>query len=191
MPTGNAASLSTADYAAALTSELVRLVDPGHRAPPDLAARLGPPAELARLVAELLPRRSPWADAVGSVYTSAQVARLLGCSRQAVADRVQRHTLLALHTSDGRLAYPTFQFDGRRVVDGLADVLAVVFGSGPRVGSSPDADGEPVDDWTLASWLTAPLPSLGQRSVMDVLRDQGPTEQVLAQTRAASARWAR
>lgn len=165
-----------AGYVDALMSELERLIEGDPGVPSDLEERLGPPDEVAQRIYDLLPRRSPWADVVGPVYRTGQVEELLGCSRQAVADRVKRRTLLALQTRDRQLVYPAFQFTGNRVVDGLSAVLKVV--------------GDSVDDWTLASWLRAPQPSLGT-DVITTLARSGATPEVISVTRAAAERWSR
>jgi hypothetical protein len=58
-----------------------------------------------------IPTPSQWNCLVGPFYTSAEVAWLLGgVSRQALADRRQRRTILATKTADGVFVYPTFQF---------------------------------------------------------------------------------
>jgi hypothetical protein len=116
------------------------------------------PAELGRQAALEAVAGSLWSDQLGPVYDSDGVMALLGgVTKQAVSDRVRRHALLALRTGSGRLVYPAFQFDGRRVLDGLAAVLAVV---------APDD----TEAWYVASWLTTPDPALGGRSPHDALR---------------------
>src|SRR5580765_2997081 len=87
-------------------------------------AVLGAPADAAELMVSALPRPSPWADAVGPVYRTPAVRRLLGgVTRQALVDRARRHTLLALRTADDHLVWPAFQFAGSRPLEGLARVL--------------------------------------------------------------------
>ncbi len=101
---------------------------------------------------------SLWNDELGPFYDSDGVRHLLGgVSKQAVSDRVHRHRLLALRTGSRQLVYPTFQFDGRAVVKGLADVLTIV---------APDD----VEAWYTASWLTSPDPALGGLSPMRALQ---------------------
>lgn len=138
--------------------------------------QMGSPREEAQRLVALVPRASPWSKVVGPVYTTAQVRTLFGsASRQAVADRVKRHTLLALRTSDGHIVYPVFQFEGRDVVSGLSSVLHDV--------------GDAVDDWTLASWLRAPQPLLSRQSVVGYLAKRGYDEAVAEVTGAAVQRW--
>jgi hypothetical protein len=144
----------------------------------DLSERLGPPDALAEAILALVPEPSPWTAAIGPVYRTDQVRRLLGgMSRQALADRVRRRTILALHTADGRVVYPTYQFRERAVVRGLSDVLKVFE---PAV----------VDPWTLAAWLHAGQAALGGSSVVAWLLADRPPEQALAIARSAATRWA-
>lgn len=121
-------------------------------------AELGPAEELADRMVAALPSPSPWNE-LGPFYSSAKVAKLLGgISRQAVADRRARGTLLGLKTADGAWVYPDFQFDEHHaVLPGLAEIVKVLASSG-------------VDEWTLASWLTSPMRSLDDLSPIEWLR---------------------
>jgi hypothetical protein len=123
--------------------------------------------------------RSPWSEIVGSVFTTDQVRSLLGStSRQAVHDRVLRHTLLCLKTRDGHRVYPTYQFVSRDVVGGLSDVLTRVAGT--------------IDDWTLASWLRTPQVTLGGASIIDELLRQGRADDTILQLADVAAKhWSR
>ncbi|MCL4414233.1 MAG: hypothetical protein M1522_05705 [Actinobacteria bacterium] len=144
----------------------------------DIYERLGPPEAAAESMLALLPEPSPWAKEVGPVYRSEQVRRLLGgVSRQALADRERRRTILALHTADGHVVYPVFQFEGPRIVRGLAEVLQVL-------------EAAPVDRWTLTAWLRAPQDALEKTSVADWLRSGRSVEPLLALARATATRWA-
>lgn len=136
---------------------------------------------IAGLLAAVPQFDGPWGPAVGPVYLTEQVRGLLGgVSRQALADRAKRSTLLALKTRDGHTVYPAWQFTfDRQVLEGLAEVLRLFAG---------DEHGEVVDGWTLASWLRIPLPELDGGSVADRLRagDVAAARQVAAH---AAARW--
>ena len=121
------------------------------------------------------PLRS-WSDVIGRVYTDAQVEQLLGVNSLELAARVESKALLSLHTEDGKVVYPTFQFAEGDVVHGLPEVLELTVGR--------------VDEWTLASWLVAQQPSLGQ-SVIDHLRACGAAEEVISLTRRAVEGWLR
>lgn len=116
-----------------------------------------------------------WNEILGPSYSTTQVAKICGgISRQALADRRERRTILGLKTTDGIVVYPTFQFDEKnRVLRGLPEVLQCF-------------RGVDVDDWTLAGWLVSPLRALGSRSVVEWLRlgkELGPAL-VLAQDAA-------
>ncbi len=142
-------------------------------------AELGSPEELAARMVDTLPSPSPWNDHIGPFYSAQQIGRVLGgISRQAVAERRSRRTLLALRTADGALVYPTFQFDDhQRVLPGLAEVLQALAASG-------------VDDWTLAGWLCSPLTSLGRKTPVEWLRSGGDPARLVAVARDAARRFA-
>jgi hypothetical protein len=141
---------------------------------------IGPADELARRMVEVVPEPSRWDDLLGPFYTTAKVAEILGgVSRQAIADRRERRTLLALKTADGTLVYPTFQFgEHNEVLTGLPEVLQRFHGSG-------------VDDWTLAGWLVSPSRTLDGRSVVEWLRLGRDPEPVLRLARDAARRFSR
>ncbi|MGJ9423919.1 hypothetical protein [Aeromicrobium sp. CF3.5] len=54
---------------------------------------------------------SPLPDLIGPVYTSGGVQAVLDISRQQLADRRQRGTIVAARTADGRWVHPIYQFD--------------------------------------------------------------------------------
>jgi hypothetical protein len=140
---------------------------------------LGSPAALAERMVASLPSPSPWNQAVGPFYSASQITEIFGgVSRQAVADRRDRRTLLALRTRDGQWVYPVFQFgrDGQ-VVKGLSELLQILAPSG-------------VDDWTLAGWLSSPLRSLGGTSPRAWLAEGRPLEPLLVVARDAARRFA-
>ncbi len=115
-----------------------------------------------------------WNDVAGPFFDSDGVRALLGdITKQAVSDRVRRHRLLGLRTGSGRLVYPTFQFDGRRVVPGLPEALTVI---------APDD----TEGWYVASWFTTSDAALGDRSPIEALR-QGDLRAVLPAARDVAA----
>lgn len=142
-------------------------------------AELAPASELATKMVAIVPSPSPWDDLLGPFYGSRQIETLLGdVSRQAVAERRRRRTLLGLRTADGAWVYPAFQFsDEGEVLPGLPAVLQC-FGDGV------------VDDWTLAGWLVSALSSLGGASPIGRLRSDGDAASVLAAARDAARRFA-
>lgn len=111
-----------------------------------------------------------WAGQLGPAYRQGDVARLLGKSKQAVS---ADSGLLRLDMRDGEIGYPVFQFDGRRLVPGLRDVVRIL---APAVATN----------WTIASWLTSPADDLNQRSPLDALRS-GEIEAVAALARRFAA----
>lgn len=107
-----------------------------------------------------------WAQEVGPVYRQHDVARLLGKSKQAVS---ADPGLLRLELRSGQLGYPLFQFDGRRLLPGIRQVVGVL---APAVAST----------WTIASWLTSPQPVFDGASALERLR-AGEVDQVVAAAR--------
>ena len=130
-----------------------------------------------RMVAAI-PSPSLWDDLLGPFYGPGQVTRLLGdISRQAVADRRRRGTLLGLKTADGVWVYPTFQFGSDlEILHGLPAVLKVL------------ADSK-VDHWTLAGWLASPLEALGGLSPIQWLERREDLETLLVLAKDAALRF--
>jgi len=111
-----------------------------------------------------------WAEQLGPAYRQGDVARLLGKSRQAVsADR----GLLRLRLRDGEIGYPVFQFDGRRQLPGMRELVRIL---APAVASA----------WTTASWLTSPAPELDDRTPLALLRE-GQCDLVLSLARRTAS----
>lgn len=110
--------------------------------------------ELARSVLEQDIADRAWGAQVGPALSQVDVGRLLGKSPQAVSKDPR---LLRVRNRDGRPVYPVVQFDGRGLLPGIADVLAILAGM--------------VEPLTVASWLTAPNRSLDGRRPVDALRD--------------------
>jgi hypothetical protein len=116
-----------------------------------------------------------WRAHLGGFYDTETVRRLLGSvdqpvSRQAVS---KRRGLLALRTGSRRVVYPSFQFVGNRLVEGLEQVLDLL----------PE---ELVSRWTVASWLVSENAELDDDRPIDVLAE-GHRDPVVAAARS----WAR
>lgn len=139
---------------------------------------MGSPDELAQKMLAAFPEPSRWDDLLGPFFTTGQMTRLLGgISRQALAERRERRTVLGLMTADGVVVYPTFQLDTHnRVLPGLSEVLR-------------SFDPTAVDEWTLAGWLVARHGALGERSVVEWLRQERDLAPLLALARDASRRF--
>ncbi len=129
----------------------------------------GPAQALALAVLEQDLADQQWAAHVGPALSQSDAARLLGVSVQAVS---KNHGLLRVRNRDGRVVYPVVQFDGRRVLPGLPEVLALLDG--------------PLLPLTVASWLMTPATSLGERTPVDALRD-GDADDVLRLARQTVA----
>jgi hypothetical protein len=160
-----------------VTEELTRRVDVLRQQGHD-AAELGDPDDLAARMLATVPLPSPWAE-LGPFYSTAGLARVLGgVSRQAIDERRRRRTVLALRTADGAWVYPAFQLDGHnRVVAGLSGVLDRF---------RPET---PDDEWMVASFLAAPQPGLGGRTIVEYLRDGGDRQAVVDLAEDRAARW--
>jgi hypothetical protein len=134
------------------------------------------PAEVRHQVDRLLAQAEDdraWADQLGPVYRQADVAALLGVSKQAVSSNPG---LLRLEMRDGAVGYPVWQFDGDRVVPGVRQVVLEL----KDVVASP---------WTIASWLTSPNVELDGRAPLTCLR-QGEVTRVGATARRLAQRLA-
>ncbi len=139
-------------------------------------SELGEPQEVAVRMVATLPAPSPWDQLLGPCYSASKVAQVLGgISRQAVADRRARHTLLGLKTADGVWVYPIFQFDEhQQVIASLPAVLKILGNCG-------------IDEWTLAGWLVSQHAELGGQSAIAWLR-RGANPQPVIHLAAAAAR---
>ena len=139
---------------------------------------LGAPEQLADRMVAALPTPSPWAE-LGPFYGTNRIAKLLGgVSRQAIADRRKRGTLLALRTADNVWVYPEFQFDEHHtVLRGLPEVVRALRDS-------------KIDDWTLAGWLSSPMHSIDRQSPIEWLRQGRQLEPLLTLARDAARRFA-
>ncbi|HLE69952.1 MAG TPA: hypothetical protein VJH87_09745 [Vicinamibacteria bacterium] len=143
-------------------------------------AELGTAGEIAERMVATVPAPSAWNEILGPFYSTPKLARILGgVSRQALADRRKRRSLLGLRTVDGAVVYPLFQFNERNeVLPGLSDVLQTF-------------DPDDVDDWTLAAWLVAPQRSLGGSSIVRWLASGRPSKVALDLARAQASRYRR
>ncbi len=141
---------------------------------------LGTAQEIAKRMLATVPSPSDWDEMLGPFYSTSKVAQLLGnISRQAVAERRDRHTLLALRTVDGSYVYPVFQFDAHNeVLPGLAMVLQCF-------------DPKDADAWTVAGWLVASQRPLSGRSVIEALVSSRSYEKVVELAQAQATRYAR
>lgn len=143
---------------------------------------LGDPDDLAARMVAALPSVHPFDVALGPFYDTAGLIQWLGVTRQALADRVHRGTLLACRTSDGHLVYPLLQFGrGGQVRCGIVDVVGIL----GRAGA---------DGWAIGAWLTTPTPAFDGDSAVDHLvvhrGSRDAVERVVAVATADAAGWA-
>lgn len=111
-----------------------------------------------------------WTAQIGPVYRQADVAELLGKSKQAVSADAR---LLKLELRSGEVGYPVVQFDGRRQLPGVREVVGLLGG----VVATP---------WTTASWLTSSSSELDGMTPVAAL-GEGRAEEVLAAARRFAA----
>lgn len=104
-----------------------------------------------------------WAEQIGPVYRQADVAELLGKSKQAVS---ADDGVLRLQMRSEAVGYPAIQFDGRRLLPGVRDVVTIL---SPVVETT----------WTIASWLTSPQRLLQNERPIDRLH-AGDVDAVVA-----------
>ncbi|MGH2356278.1 MAG: DNA-binding protein [Chloroflexota bacterium] len=105
--------------------------------------RPAPPPEGVRRV--LARSAAEYAALIGSAYTVAETAHLLGIDGSRIRHRLAAHTLYGVkHTGSWRL--PRFQFDGDRLVPGIEHIFPSL-----EPGMHPLA---------ITRWFTAPDPDL-------------------------------
>ncbi len=153
---------------------LSRVVAEHERAGRGARAALGDPRSFAeRAVHAISPLASLWDDLVGPFLRSEGVQARLNITRQAVAAKAARRRLLRTVTADREHLYPLWQFDGDQLVTGLAETLALF----------PE---RAVDGWTLAAWLRAPDPDLGEAPFDVLARREVDRVRVVARTAAST-----
>jgi len=103
-------------------------------------------------------------DAGGGALSSAEVAHLLGVSRQTVNNRRLKGRLIGVPTARGDYEYPVWQFAAGGVLPGLERVLMAMRDHHP---------------WTQISYMLNADVRLGERTPLEVLR-QGRVDDVVA-----------
>jgi len=102
-------------------------------------------------------------DADGGTLSAAEIAEVLGITRQAVDKRRNAGQLLALEAAKRGYLYPAWQLGDRGLLEGFPEVLAVL--------AAPP--------WAAARFFLSGNHRLGGRRPIDVLR-KGHVEAVLA-----------
>jgi hypothetical protein len=136
-----------------------------------------PIGEMLDRVLALLPSAAPnTLDAeIGPFYDTAGVEALLGgVSKQAVEARRRARTILALKTTDGRWAYPTFQFTGGDVDPALV----------PAIQAFRDAP-----PWSAALWFVTANPDLDGATPLDWVRNERPSDVLLSSAQRTAREW--
>lgn len=126
-----------------------------------------PEAEAAlQAITERLPDHEDPTEMLGPYYDTSGLRRRLGVTRQALAGRVQRNTLLGVEADDGSILYPVWQFDrDMKVLAGLSAILQELH----RVA---------IDGFSKAVWLATPQEELSNKSSAEWLASSGDTEHV-------------
>jgi hypothetical protein len=137
----------------------------------ELRGRLG---QLATAIVEMLrlapttEMGNPLAELIGPCWSTQQVERATGTTRQNLSDLARRDRAIRLRTADGTYWWPTFQF---RRVGGVArfDV-----GSQRLWQVLPHGT---FDDWDLAAWMLRPRHDLNGRRPVDLAVTEDAVEQ--------------
>jgi hypothetical protein len=108
---------------------------------------LGDPQAIAGRMLATVPTTHPWDAQIGPFYDTPGLIQLLGVTKQAIADRARRRSLISAATRQGKIVYPTFQFVGRHLVPAISTIAQMFHDV-------------PVDGWAVASWFTTPDPDL-------------------------------
>lgn len=173
------------------------------------------PVKLAERMLAVAPAPAPankMAEQVGPEYFDTNGVKTIlaspgaePVSKQAVEHRRNRHTILALQTTDRRWIYPTWQFRDHDVLPGLADVLATFYAAQPRRDQTADSESEspgavaiarparrdePFSRWSVATWVTTHLRDLNGLSVADWLLEDRDRDRVVQLAHRTAAAWA-
>lgn len=141
---------------------------------------IGGARSLGRRAALIAVAGTLWRRHLGPLLNTRQVAELLGVhSRQAVNDRVKRHRILALPTSERDLAYPAFQFDERGQPH---RALAPVLEAFALAALSPH---------TVSSWFVTPQAALDGETPAAWLGERREPERLVTAARRTASRTAR
>ncbi len=117
-----------------------------------------------------------WEGHLGKLYSTGELKDVMGVSRQAINERVQRGTLFALRQSSGEYAYPAFQFDHQgQPLKPIIDVLPLF----------PE---EIADRYTVASWFVSSQPLLEGNTPVDWVAKKRSTETLMESARRVAVR---
>jgi hypothetical protein len=115
----------------------------------------------------------------GDWYSSHQATVLLRLSHSALAELAVQRKILAMPAAGGETIYPKDQFDGTKVVNGLAAVLGAI-------------EHWPVDDWAVVSWLRdRRSDQLEGESLLSWLKADGDLAEAVALAQQYGGGWSR
>ncbi|MFT4166357.1 MAG: hypothetical protein QM650_14050 [Microlunatus sp.] len=138
---------------------IMPLVDDGTLSRPEAEAAL-------QAIAERLPDHDDPTEMLGPYYDTSGLRQRLGVTRQALAGRVQRDTLLGVEADDGSILYPVWQFDHHlKVLAGLPAILQ-------------ELNQVATDGFSKALWLCTPQDDLNQKTSAEWLAESGDAERV-------------
>lgn len=142
------------------------------------AAAFGDPEKIADAMEAVLPFGHVYDEISGPFYDTAGLTRWLGVSRQALHQKVARHSLLACPLAEGGSVYPSWQFlPSGATLPALGEVLS-------ELSTGTD------DPWMVALWMQAPSAHLEGHRPSEWLRDGRDPKRVLAMARDVASSWA-
>lgn len=122
-----------------------------------------------------------WDPLIGPFLHADDVTTLLddvATVEQLVAMRDQHVVLgLVLAGDDDRVLYPSWQFEGGRLLDGLPEVLNILL--------------DAVDPWTTATWLRTPSAAVGGVSPAKALAGDHEAGRVIRLAQSQAVEWGR
>jgi hypothetical protein len=128
-----------------------------------IAAASGEGDPLVRAKLRGIEHRKGIIEKLGGTLSAEQVSELLGISRQGVDRRRSQNQLIGLTQGKRGYAYPAFQFEDGKTLDGLREVLDALSGHDP---------------WMQSIFFANDNDRLNGRTPLDALR-QGKTEAVV------------
>lgn len=134
-----------------------------------------PEDEVAEAMVAAIPERTESneiAEAVGPMYSTKGVMRILGVTKQAIDDRRRNGTILAARTADGSWVYPAFQFQDGAVNPTLKPALRAL---------------RSIPAWAAALWFVTPNDQLHDLTPVDFVHHGHNVEYVTQSATAFAA----
>ena len=111
-------------------------------------ARLGSAVAVADRMVAAIPMASPFDLEFGPYYTTANLAKFIGRSKQSILETAKQNKIIWFTTADGHRVYPSFQFGPKGAL--LADLPALTAILSKHLSAA-----------TIALWLVTEHHSLG------------------------------